>query len=66
MLGSTTKSHVRELGRIDRFPLCLHGIMDGRWDWVLGNEVTIGELDLARHTALDCLASSPGAFDWVG
>ena len=49
----------REFGGCAALPLGLDSTEHRRWDGVLGDEVTLGELDLAGHTTLDRLTAPP-------
>ena len=50
---------LREFGSIAALPFWLDGTEDGRRDRVLGDEVTLRELDLAGDTTLDGLPAPP-------
>lgn len=58
--------HLRKFCGVDGLPLCFNSIVDGGWDWIFGDEIAIGEFNLARDTAFDCLTPSPGAIDTIG
>lgn len=58
--------HLRKFRSVNGLPLWFNSIVDGGWDWIFGDEIAIGEFDLARDTALDCLTPSPGAIDTIG
>lgn len=49
----------REFGSVAVLPLGLDGRKYRTWDRVFRDEVTLRQLDLARHTTLDCLAAPP-------
>jgi hypothetical protein len=58
--------YVRELGRCRLRVLGLHSTVHGRGNGVLADEVTVGELDLARHSAFDRLPPTPCTLDAAG
>ena len=61
--ASPTKNDIRELGRLGTGVLGFDGTVNRSGDFVLCDEVTLGELDLARYTPFDRLPTPPSGIN---